>query len=139
VNAFRATLEELHDADLLLHVVDAATPGAPDRVRAVDRILDDLEIDRPRLVVLNKADAGAPDVLRSLAERYDDAVCVSARTGDGLDLPQGSPGARPRGAGPRPAPGRPGRGLRAHAARLTLPPVAVGTMASCACVTCATS
>ena len=41
VNAFRATLEELHDADLLMHVVDGANPGAPDRVDAVNRIVDD--------------------------------------------------------------------------------------------------
>jgi GTPase len=85
VNAFRATLEELHDADLLLHVVDAATPGAPDRVRAVDRILDDLELKRPRLIVLNKADAAPADVLVDLSDRYDAAVSVSARTGEGLD------------------------------------------------------
>jgi GTPase len=85
VNAFRATLEELHDADLLLHVVDAATPGAPERVRAVDRILDDLEIERPRLVVLNKADAAEDDVVASLSERYDDALAVSARSGRGLE------------------------------------------------------
>ncbi|CAN5816428.1 GTPase HflX [soil metagenome] len=85
VSAFRATLEELHDADLLLHVVDAATPGAPDRVRAVDRILDDLELTRPRLVVLNKADAADPDVLVALAERYGDALSVSATGGTGLE------------------------------------------------------
>jgi GTPase len=84
VNAFRATLEELHDADLLLHVVDASTPGAPDRVRAVDRILDDLELSRPRLVVLNKADAAPADVLADLSERYDRAGSVSALTHEGL-------------------------------------------------------
>jgi GTPase len=84
VNAFRATLEELHDADLLLHVVDAATPGAPDRVRAVDRILDDLELKRPRLVVLNKADAAPSDVLADLSDRFDRATRVSALTLEGL-------------------------------------------------------
>jgi GTP-binding protein HflX len=85
VNAFRATLEELHDADLLLHVVDAAAPGAADRVAAVDRILDDLKLERPRRVVLNKADAADPVALRDLATRYDEAPAVSARTGLGLD------------------------------------------------------
>jgi len=84
VNAFRATLEELHDADLLLHVVDAAAPGAPDRVAAVERILGELELDVPRLVVLNKADAADPVVTRDLATRYGDAVAVSARDGGGL-------------------------------------------------------
>ncbi|TVR95069.1 MAG: GTPase HflX, partial [Trueperaceae bacterium] len=85
VSAFRATLEELHDADLLLHVVDAAAPGAPDRVVAVERILDELELRVPRLVVLNKADAADPVVTRDLATRYGEAVAVSAQTGLGLD------------------------------------------------------
>jgi len=85
VSAFRATLEELHDADLLLHVVDAAAPGAPDRVVAVERILDELELRVPRLVVLNKADAADTVVTRDLATRYGEAVAVSAQTGLGLD------------------------------------------------------
>jgi GTPase len=85
VNAFRATLEELHDADLLLHVVDAAAAGAPDRVQAVDRILDDLGLTVPRLVVLNKADRADPVVARDLSTRYGEAATVSARTGAGLD------------------------------------------------------
>ncbi len=89
VNAFRATLEELHDADVLLHVVDGATPGAPDRVDAVQRILDELELEPPRLVVLNKADLADPVSLAELAERYD-AVAVSAVTGEGLDELKGA-------------------------------------------------
>ena len=83
VDAFRATLEELHDADVLLHVVDAAAPGAPDRVAAVDRILDDLKLERPRRVVLNKADAADEATLEALQARFE-APAVSARTGDGL-------------------------------------------------------
>ena len=84
VSAFRATLEELHDADVMLHVVDAAAPGAPDRVVAVERILDELDLELPRTVVLNKSDDADPVVLGQLAERYD-ALAVSAVTGDGLD------------------------------------------------------
>ena len=84
VNAFRATLEELHDADMLLHVVDAAAPGAPERVDAVQRILDALELEPPRRVVLNKADVADPEVLTGLRQRYD-ATGVSARSGAGLD------------------------------------------------------
>ncbi|HZW99002.1 MAG TPA: GTPase HflX [Trueperaceae bacterium] len=83
VDAFRATLEELHHADLLLHVVDGASPGAPDRVEAVQRILDDLELDPQRLVVINKADSADPQVIRQLRERYG-AVAVSALTGEGI-------------------------------------------------------
>ena len=84
VNAFRATLEELHDADVLLHVVDGASPGAPDRVDAVQRILDELELEPPRLIVLNKADLADQLHISELSERYD-AVAVSAITGAGLD------------------------------------------------------
>ena len=83
VNAFRATLEELHHADLLLHVVDAAAPGAPDRVSSVERILDDLELEPPRLVVLNKSDLADEEVLAGLSERYQ-ALAVSAVSGAGL-------------------------------------------------------
>jgi GTP-binding protein HflX len=84
VNAFRATLEELHDADILLHVVDGAAPGAQGRVDAVQRILDELELEPPRLIVLNKADLADRQHVAELAERYD-AVAVSAVTGEGLD------------------------------------------------------
>jgi GTPase len=83
VNAFRATLEELHDADLLLHVVDGATPGAADRVIAVEKILDTLSLEVPRQVVINKADLAFPDVLAQLRERYG-ATSVSAVTKQGL-------------------------------------------------------
>jgi GTP-binding protein HflX len=83
INAFRATLEELHDADYLLHVVDAAAPGAPDRVDSVNRILDDLELKPPRLIVLNKADIADPGVLSQLMQRYD-AIPVSAVSGEGI-------------------------------------------------------
>lgn len=84
VNAFRATLEELHDADLLLHVVDGASPGAPERVDAVNRILDALNIEVKRLVVINKADLTPTDLAQQLKERYD-AIAVSAITGAGTD------------------------------------------------------
>ena len=84
VNAFRATLEELHHADVLLHVVDGAAPGAPDRVESVQRILDDLELEPPRLVVLNKADLADEQVIAELGERYR-AHSVSALSGAGLD------------------------------------------------------
>lgn len=84
VNAFRATLEELHDADMLLHIVDAASPTALEKVEAVERILGDLEIDRPGFVVLNKADLVEPEQLAELALRFD-ASTVSAVTGDGVE------------------------------------------------------
>ena len=57
VTAFRATLEELDEADLLLHVVDAADPDRDQHIAAVERILGELELSaKPRLLVLNKID-----------------------------------------------------------------------------------
>ena len=83
VAAFRATLEELADADLLLHVVDIADPRLDHKLEAVQKILDDLHLaDIPRLVVLNKADLVSPSEARALALRHG-AIPVSAvkRTG----------------------------------------------------------
>ncbi len=65
--AFSATLEEMDDADLLVHVVDASDPDCEQQIRSVDRILDDLGLaDKPRLLVWNKVDklaAGEADLL----------------------------------------------------------------------------
>ncbi len=83
VNAFRATLEELHDADLLLHVVDGSSPDIADKVKAVNRIMDELELEVPRLVVLNKADLADADMLRQYTLRYE-ALAVSAVSKEGL-------------------------------------------------------
>src|SRR6185369_2545864 len=57
VTAFRATLEELDQADLMLHVVDAADPDHNAHIAAVERILEELKLaEKPRLLVLNKCD-----------------------------------------------------------------------------------
>src|SRR6185295_9500955 len=72
VTAFRATLEELADADLLLHVVDAADPELERKIEAVDALLTDLELaEIPRLMVLNKSDLLEPETARGLEERFD--------------------------------------------------------------------
>ena len=85
VAAFRATLEELVDADLLLHVIDAADPHIDDKIDAVNGLLKDLDAGCiPVLKVLNKADLVADDELAGLITRYD-AVAVSATKRDGLD------------------------------------------------------
>ncbi|HRC87811.1 MAG TPA: GTPase HflX, partial [Thermoanaerobaculia bacterium] len=84
VTAFRATLEELADADLLLHVIDAADPRLATKVEAVEKLLADLEIEgKPVLRVLNKIDRLTPEEARSLARRFD-AVPVSALSRRGL-------------------------------------------------------
>ncbi len=86
VAAFRATLEELNDADLLLHVIDASDPARDEHVKAVERILESLELlDRPRLKVWNKADQVAPDELAMLLRR-DGGVAISALSREGMDL-----------------------------------------------------
>jgi GTPase len=80
VNAFRATLEELRDADLLVHVIDASNPDWPRQRAAVEAILHELELDRkPRLVAFNKVDR-----LGGEAANEPGALLVSATTGAGL-------------------------------------------------------
>ncbi len=84
VNAFRATLEELDDADLLLHVVDASDPRLEDQVQAVDEILSELGLSsKPRLLVMNKVDRLPPGEGQAMAH-VRDAVAVSAATRQGL-------------------------------------------------------
>jgi GTPase len=86
VAAFRATLEELNEADVLLHVVDASHPGLTDQMAAVEKLLAELELtDRPTVLVLNKIDRiEGGRVLENLAEQSG-GVPVSATTGAGID------------------------------------------------------
>jgi GTP-binding protein HflX len=88
VTAFSATLEEVRDADLILHVADAAEPEARRAAQAgaVAEVLDEIgAAEVPRLVVLNKIDLVPADGRAALANRRPDAVPVSAATGEGLD------------------------------------------------------
>ena len=85
VTAFRATLEELSDADLLLHVVDASDPHMERKMDAVNRVLTELDLNSiPRLIVMNKADLVEPSVLEGICRRCE-AIAVSARHKQGLD------------------------------------------------------
>ena len=78
VAAFSATLEELADADLLLHVVDVSDERLEDKKQAVDELLEQLDLgDIPRLLVLNKADLMPAQEVRNLADRLG-GVAVSA-------------------------------------------------------------
>jgi GTP-binding protein HflX len=87
-NAFRATLEELHEADLLLHVVDGRDPRRRQQIEAVEGVLDELGLmGTPRLVVLNKSE-GHPGILNPTLDaecRRFGAVRVSAVEGGGLE------------------------------------------------------
>jgi GTPase len=86
VEAFRSTLEEVADADLILHVVDAADAAPEDQIAAVREVLRDLGAHEvPELVVINKADVADPMSLARLRRQEPHSVVVSARTGAGLD------------------------------------------------------
>jgi len=88
VASFRATLEEALHADLLLHVIDASHPQALEQIVAVEKVLQELGSEPNRhLAVLNKVDAVTDmDEIAVLRNRLgDDAVVVSAATGEGLD------------------------------------------------------
>lgn len=85
VNAFRATLEELEDSDLLLHVIDASDPLADQKRRAVEALLEDLKLDHiPRLVVVNKVDAASGPMVSAL-RHVNRGVAVSALRREGLE------------------------------------------------------
>jgi GTP-binding protein HflX len=85
VDAFRATLEELEEADLLLHVVDASRENMVQQMASVDAILADLSLhDRPRLLVFNKWDQVKADVRANLLALHPEAFPVSARNREGL-------------------------------------------------------
>lgn len=82
--AFRATLEELSGADLLIHLLDAADPEHPRQLEAVEQILGDLAIDNlPQLVALNKIDRLSPEEQEQLREQG--RILISALDGEGLD------------------------------------------------------
>lgn len=79
IGAFRATLEELQDADLLLHVVDVSHPRFEDHITAVEKIIDELDLGRhPRQLVFNKIDLVSVQQVDALCRRFD-AIAVSAR------------------------------------------------------------
>lgn len=85
VEAFRSTLEEVVDADLLVHVVDAAAGDADSRLAAVDAVLREIGAgDVPRLLVWNKADLADPEALGRFTDAHPGSVVVSAATGAGL-------------------------------------------------------
>ncbi len=87
VEAFQATLEEIKDAELLLHVVDVTHPHVRAQAAAVERTLEEIEADHlPMLTVLNKIDRlEYPAAAEVAVDDFDDAVAISALKGTGLD------------------------------------------------------
>ena len=86
VEAFKATLEEVIEADLLLHVVDLSQPHAEAQIEAVDDVLEEIGADhKPTLMVFNKSDRPvAPENVARFREEYAGAVFISAKTGAGF-------------------------------------------------------
>ncbi|TDC27647.1 GTPase HflX [Micromonospora sp. 15K316] len=100
VEAFRSTLEEVGDADLVVHVVDGAHPDPQEQVRAVREVLAEVGADRlPELLVVNKTDAADEETLLGLKRLWPEAIFVSAHSGRGVDELRGAIEARL----PRPA------------------------------------
>ncbi len=86
VEAFKATLEEVVEADLLIHVVDVSHPKADEQIAAVDTVLSEIRAaEKPTLMVFNKIDSlGADASVQRFRERFPHAVFVSAKTGQGI-------------------------------------------------------
>ena len=87
VAAFRATLEEITEADLILHVVDITHPHVMNQVRAVEETLAELDATgQPVVTALNKIDRLAhPEAIQSQLQEFPNSVAISALTGQGLD------------------------------------------------------
>ncbi|CAN5184272.1 GTPase HflX [soil metagenome] len=86
VEAFRSTLDQVKDASLLVHLVDASDPDPERQLNAVHGVLADIEAGEiPELVVLNKVDQADPAVLQRLQNLQPEAVPVSALTGQGVN------------------------------------------------------
>ncbi len=86
VEAFRSTLEEVADADLIVHVVDGSHPDPEGQISAVREVLSEVGAGEvPELIVINKIDVADPMVVARLKQREPHSVTVSARTGEGIE------------------------------------------------------
>jgi len=83
VASFKATLEEVNQADLVLQVVDSPHPLYLKEIAAVEEVLKEIKADRPELLVFNKTDLLDPDTLDGLRRNYPGATFISALTGEG--------------------------------------------------------
>jgi len=87
IEAFRSTLEEVADADLILHVVDASHPDPEGQIAAVRHVFADIPgaMDVPEIIVLNKADLATGETIARLRSREVHSIVVSAHSGEGID------------------------------------------------------
>ncbi|MBI4744455.1 MAG: GTPase HflX [Actinobacteria bacterium] len=82
VAAFKSTLEEVREADLLLHIIDSSHPAMKDQIKAVYKVLDELEsLEKPRIEVFNKIDKITSDELTNLKSQFTNGVFISAKDG----------------------------------------------------------
>ena len=89
VEAFRSTLEEILEADLILHVVDGSDPFPLEQIRTVNNVIADIAGEQgaevpPELLVVNKVDLAEPATVAELRHVLDDVVFTSAATGEGI-------------------------------------------------------
>ncbi|KOU37665.1 GTPase HflX [Streptomyces sp. NPDC060334] len=86
VEAFRSTMEEVGDSDLILHIVDGSHPAPEEQLAAVREVIREVgAVNVPEIVVINKADAADPLVLQRLLRIERHSIAVSARTGMGIE------------------------------------------------------
>ena len=101
VQAFRSTLAELAEADLVVHVVDGSAADPEGQIEAVRLVLREIEVDDlPEMLVVNKIDAADPDAVADLLGAHPGSVAVSARTGAEIDKLLETIGARLRSLSP---------------------------------------
>jgi GTP-binding protein HflX len=87
VEAFKATLEEVVQADLLLHVIDASHPHCDRQIDSVNAVLNEIgAAGKPTLMVFNKIDKAEPQTIERLLALHHPAVAISAQTGEGLSV-----------------------------------------------------
>ena len=87
VEAFRSTLDDTKEADVLVHLVDASDPDPEGQIAAVREVLAEIEaIGIPEQIVFNKIDVADPTAVARLRTLHPDALFISARTGAGVDL-----------------------------------------------------
>jgi GTP-binding protein HflX len=97
VEAFRSTLAEVADADLVVHVVDGADADPQGQIAAVHAVMTEIDADElPEMVVVNKVDVADPTGIEALLALHPGSVAVSARTGEGTDKLLDAVGARLR-------------------------------------------
>jgi GTP-binding protein HflX len=86
VEAFKSTLEEVSQADLIVHVVDGAHPDPTEQLRAVRKVISEIGSGEiMEIIAINKADVAAPEVLMQLLRKESNAYAISARTSYGIE------------------------------------------------------